>query len=210
MLFRTFNCFLITRCIRFLRFQRKNKQLVTDISKKLTTVNEVLIGAQICCASVTKQSIKMDIEEIEKAIHEGDIAIIKLMDIVKDFVQVISKEYRNCLRKQMEITEKAQKEGHYSEMWDELPEYRCLADELHQQLNDYDALFQTLGKMAEIQLSDRTNQDNSLTVNVNEKFKESQEIIKQEFEENRKLQMELLKLNCDTILMEMVTSGSEN
>lgn len=211
MLFRIVNCFLFKRCIQSIYFHPENKKLITEISKTiLSRVSEVLIGAKICCASIVpKEKLKMDIDEVQKALNEGDIAVLKLLDELKDFVKVVSEEYRNCLRKQMEITEKSKNVGHFSEMWDELPEYRTLANELRQQLYNYNALFETLGKMAEMQFSNGIEKDGSLVVKINEQFLESQEIIKKEFEENKKLEMELLKLNCDTILMD-ITNSSEN
>lgn len=212
MFFRTVNCLLFRRCMKFIRFKCENKKVLSEISRNIFVgTTEVFLGTEICCAIVSPlKKEKMDIEEVQKALHEGDLAIIKLMEELKDFVKVVSEEYRNCLNKQIEITEKSQSIGPFSESWDELPHYRTLADELLQQLNNYKALFETLGKMTETRVSVGVLQENNIFNNICEKFTESKEIIQMEFEENRKLEIKLLQLNCDNILMDVLTDNAQN
>lgn len=210
-MFRFFNSLLVKRCIRYVQFQHEPKNLINKIFTKIAvTATKTYIGAQISCAITSPiKTDKMDIGEVQKALYEGDAAIIKLMDELKDFVKVVSEEYRNCLKKQIEITEKSQNVGPFSDTWNELPKYRTLADELHEQLNNYNALFETLAKMVEIKSVDNPL-DKDVLVKLKAKYKESQEIIKKELDENRKIEMMLLKLNCDTILMDVLTDSSQN
>lgn len=190
----------------YLQVQQENKKLITQISRKIILkTTKVCLGAELCCAVASAESKEnMDIDKIQIAINAGDKAIMNLMDELTDCVKVMSEEYRNCLRKQMEITKRSQNVGPLSESWDELPKYRTLADELQQQLNNFSALFETLGKMVESKLTDYTAKDTEIFSNINKKFRESQELIRKEYEENRILEIKLLRLNCDTILMDIV------
>lgn len=195
----------------YVQLQQKKTKIITEISQNIIVkTTKAYLGAKLCCATIIpKKEETMNIEQVQKAIYEGDNAIMNLMDELSDFVKVVSEEYRNCLKKQMEITEKSQNVGPFSESWDELPQYRTLADELQQQLNNFSALFETLGKMLEIKYSDIA-EENDIFLKMNEKFKEHQELIRKEFEENRKLEVKLLRLNCDNILMDVLASTSNN
>lgn len=209
-MFRTVNCLMFKRCVQFMFYQHLTKNLLTKRSPTLfVSGSKLFLGTSIGCTIVSPIKIQnMDIEEVQKALRDGDVALMNLIDELKDFVKVVSEEYRKCLKKQIEITEKSQNVGPLSETWDELPKYRTLADELLQQLNNYKALFQTLGTMAESKFSVGINEATDFAVFMT-KFKQSQEVIEKEFLENRKLEKILLEINCESILIDVVTDSHE-
>lgn len=176
--------------------------IITTQTPKVAIVESVklLISFKLCCALVVNKKLeKMDVTEtLHKALDEGEVAIINLLEQLTDFVKTISEEYRNCIRKQIEITEKASGMGQLSETWDELPQYRNLANELLKEINEYITLFNAVGEMAKnaILLATDANKIN----NIQEKYKELEKKIQKEIEENKKLEKKLLKLTCDCIV----------
>lgn len=172
----------------------------------LTNGTKLLIGTNICCSILKSETSKRMAteEDIHKALEEGDTAIIKLMDQLKEFVQIISEEYRKALNKQIEITEAASNVGPLSEMWDELPKHRTWADELLKEINECSAVFNTIGQLAKEKvlakfvLSDKDNLDM-----VAVKYKELEEVMQHELEQNKKLEIKLVQAHCDSILTEI-------
>lgn len=213
MMFRQVNYVVLRRFIRYTRFYHNNRKGLTRISRNLLIGTTQLTFLHPVPVSSTENSYndtlkgKMDIDKIQQALLEGGEAIIQLMDELKDVVKVTCEEYRKCLFKQIEITERTKNLGPLSECWDELPQYRTLADELLQDLNNYKALFETLGKMTE---SAAIGGIQEFTSTIKLKYQEFQKIFIKEFEENKKLEMKLLKLNCDTILNDLLKGSRDN
>ncbi|XP_056641527.1 uncharacterized protein LOC130448264 isoform X1 [Diorhabda sublineata] len=174
--------------------------------KKLTKLN-LLTGVQICCMATTVMDKKLETinleEDISTALQEGDAAIIKLMNQLKDFVIVVSEEYRKCLLKQIEIIQRATEGGPLSEKWDELPQYRALASELLNELTEYRKMINILDSLAR----DRS----SVTVATNNifgQFVEIQEFIQKEVDQNKKIEKELLKLLTESIINEVTEADA--
>ncbi|KAJ8940172.1 hypothetical protein NQ318_019381 [Aromia moschata] len=186
-------------------YNRKVNVKLPPVSSQVhfTRGSKVLLVSQICSTLIKNETPdKIDLNDgLQKACEEGDTAIIKLMDQLKEYVIVVSKEYRTCLMRQIEITKTATSTGPLSEDWDELPQYRVLADELNKELNDYMAIFNTIGQMShdETLVKFVTGTcDNLESIGV--KYKELEKLLEREFEENRKFEKELLETNRDSIL----------
>lgn len=176
------------------------------VKPNLTNALKLLVGTNICCSLTFKDNPKKMAteEDVHRVLEEGDVAIIKLMDQIKELIQIISEEYRNAIDKQIEITKTASNTGPLSEMWDELPKHRTLADKLLKEINEYIALFNTMGQLAKDKSLVEfvvTNRDYLDVITV--KYQEIEKIIQHELELNKELETKLLRAHCDSILNEM-------
>ncbi|XP_018579725.1 uncharacterized protein LOC108917555 isoform X1 [Anoplophora glabripennis] len=194
---------------RFLRnltkyFRKRNINATIYHTKPFILARaKVLIGSQLCCVALkSEERTKINVEDgLREACAEGDVAIVVLMDTLKDFVLVVCQEYRSCLTKQIEITETASKIGPLSEFWDELPPYRTLAAELSKELDDYMSVFNTIGQMMtdDSLVSFVTGTTDKLDL-VATKYQELNTLLQKEFEQNREIELELLRINRNSIL----------
>ncbi|CAH1954107.1 unnamed protein product [Acanthoscelides obtectus] len=162
-------------------------------------------------SGISTNTSRVDVnEDLNKALVEGDTALLKLIEQLKEFVSVVSSEYRACLVKQMEITDKALTVGPLSEAWDEIPHYRTLASELLKELYEYQLLFHTIGQMASDQSLDRlVLGSNENLSEVSRRYKELEVIVKKEFEKNKKAEMALLEKHRYSILFNGVTTEDD-
>ncbi|XP_028136639.1 uncharacterized protein LOC114331310 isoform X2 [Diabrotica virgifera virgifera] len=169
----------------------------------------LLTGTKICCTALMAEKVLQESleDDITKALQEGEDAIIKLMNQLKDFVVVVSQEYRSCLLKQMEIVKKASDLGSSTEIWDELPHYRTLASELNNEIIEYYTLFKTLDALAKNKSVLRDTGDH-VVKDVLQVFQEIQTFIEMQVAENQKMEKELLKVLADSIIKETIQDVS--
>lgn len=200
---RTLNYGLLRNVTMYLRKKTNINAIVYHPRSFISTGSKVLMGSQVCCAALkTENRTNIDVEDdLRIACEEGDTAIILLMDTLKDFVLVVCQEYRSCLTKQIEITQTASKIGPFSEVWDELPQYRTLEAELIKELNGYMTVFNTIGQMTNDDSLESfvTGTTNKLYL-VAVKYKELDTLLQKEIAQNREVELELLKIKRDSIL----------
>lgn len=183
----------------------ENKEYVVPINHYLKATSKLWFGMKIGCTLFRENNdiqdrINME-EELIKAFIGGDATLIKLMEQLKDFVTVVSQEYRTCLSKQIEVTKTAQEIGPLSEAWDELPQYRTLAQQLNNELNEYITVFNIIGQMANEQSLNNLIEGSTLNIDIIiEKFKKLEIIVKKELVSNKNAERELLEFKCDNIV----------
>nr|CAI5833239.1 unnamed protein product [Callosobruchus analis] len=192
--------------------QKLNSYINNRIQRLSIITNPKVAILSIGCAAISAMSSDTSMidvnEDLNKALVEGDAALLKLIEQLKEFVSVVSKEYRACLVKQIEITDKALNVGPLSDAWDEIPHYRSLASQLLKELREYQLLFDTIGQMA----SDRSLDElvSGSTKDMSEvtiRYKELEVLVRKEFEENKKVEMALLEKHRDSILYDAVTES---
>ncbi|CAH1104560.1 unnamed protein product [Psylliodes chrysocephalus] len=197
-------CRIINRFIRNFRVPISYK---SNNFRKLVKIGEVslIVCTQTIYASkMGDESTEKLEDDITKAIQEGEVATINLMTQLKDFVVGTSEDYRKCIKQQIEIMRKASyiHAGPHSEVYDELPQYRTLANELKKQLSEHCALFNTLVNMAKIKNTELLKE-----CKVGEQmteFQALQRIVEKEMELNSKCEKELLQVFTDSILNEVL------
>ncbi|KAJ8971133.1 hypothetical protein NQ314_000865 [Rhamnusium bicolor] len=205
---RALNYKFLRRLTTYFQSRKNNVCLpVNNIKTYISKGGKLFVSSQIFSSGLKNESItKIDVEDgLRKACEEGDAAVIKLLDQLKEFVIIVSQEYRCCMIKQIEITQTASNVGPFSEVWDELPRYRTLADELNKELIEYMTLFKTIGQMAQEESLARfvTGSSGNLQ-SVSVKYNELEVLLQREFEENKKFEVELLRIKRDSILKSFV------
>ncbi|CAH0558170.1 unnamed protein product [Brassicogethes aeneus] len=158
--------------------------------KHLSRAVKVSLSTEIY--SLVKDN-KEEIEEILlQAQLQGKEAYIELVNVLKTFILENCKEYQKCVKQQIEITEQANILGPLSQKWGELPEYRTLAKDLSYELSIYVTLFRSIGNIIK--------DNKELREVVFKVYKDFERILDKELDINKKLDGELLNLNCDSIL----------
>ncbi|KAJ8913530.1 hypothetical protein NQ315_017081 [Exocentrus adspersus] len=180
--------------------RRKNTPTLQSRSY-ITKASNAVLGSKLCCAALQpEERTKISVEDgLREACQNGNIAILSLMDQLKEFVVIICREYRNCLAKQIEITEVASNIGPESEKWDELPQYRILADELYNELNDYMTVFNTIGQMTDDESMKSFVNKEQLNL-ITAKYKILEAVLQKEFALNKEVELKLLVIKRDSIL----------
>lgn len=140
-------------------------------------------------------------KEIKAACENSESAVTDLMIVVKKCITEISKEYRKCIEKQIEITTTATEMGPVGAHWDDLTKYRVQAEELKHELTNYQNLMKTLGQIAYDQsmVSFMSGAKENLSL-LSEKFAKIDELVKEELQENQKYEMKLLSVHRESIL----------
>ncbi|XP_060517645.1 uncharacterized protein LOC132696683 [Cylas formicarius] len=141
---------------------------------------------------------KINVEDdVRKACDEGEAALINLMNRVKKLVVETSIEYRQCLAKQIEITQKAKIIG--PQVYDDLPKHRTLGETLSHELNEYLIIFKTIGEIAYNQslLSLLLNEVDFERLCI--AYKELEIVILREFGENKRKELELFQTKLEVI-----------
>nr|CAH7738446.1 unnamed protein product [Callosobruchus chinensis] len=190
--------------------QKLNSYLNNRIQRLNIITSPNISILSIGCAALSAMSSdtsRIDVnEDLNKALIEGDAALLRLIEQLKEFVSVVSTEYRACLIKQMEITDKALNVGPLCDDWDEIPHYRTLAGQLLKELHEYQLLFDTIGQMAsDRSLDDLVSGSNENLNEVSTRYKELEVIVRKEFEENKKVELALLEKIRDSILCDALT-----
>lgn len=139
--------------------------------------------------------------DLKKACETSEKAIVDLLMVIKKCISEISKEYRTCLERQINITKSATEVGPVGAHWDDLTKYRVQANDLKQELANYQALLRTLGQIAHDQsvVAFLTGAKDNMDL-ISEKYAKLDEAVQEELRENQKLEMRLLFANRDSIL----------
>lgn len=153
-------------------------------------IPKFFIAQQIVTHSEQQKDVENNLlleEQLELAFENGEIAVIKLLEELKESLLRTSQEYRVCLEKQIEVTTIATNLGTFSEKWDELPAIRLEAEELLKRLNDLLITFHIIGQLAydhsliTVLIGNELNVDNIIA-----KYKELELLILYEIELNKK------------------------
>lgn len=139
--------------------------------------------------------------DLKKACETSEKAIIDLLLVIKKCISEISKEYRLCLERQINITKSATDAGPVGAHWDDLTKYRVQANDLKQELANYQALLRTLGQIAHDQsvVAFLTGAKENMDL-ITEKYAKLDEAVQEELKENQKYEMKLLFASRDSIL----------
>lgn len=186
----------------FTRFYCKLKLCNSkQISKPCTAINSL---KNVLLMSGFYNAIKSHSElekEVDLACEKGEQSVISLLDTIKTCITEISKEYRDCIEHQINITASAIQLGPIGSHWDELTKYRVHADDLKHELANYQALLKMLGQLTEDQafVSFMSSAKGSLDL-ANEAYSETNELLQQELKENQTCDMRLLIVSRDSIL----------
>lgn len=140
-------------------------------------------------------------KEIDLACEKGEQSVILLLDTIKTCITEISKEYRDCLEHQINITASALQLGPIGAHWDELTKYRVHAEDLKHELANYQALLKMLGQLTEDQafVSFMSSTKGSLNL-ATEAYSKTNTLLQQELQENRTYEVRLLIISRDSIL----------
>lgn len=179
-------------------FQRynviKNRNLCTARSRKsLPRIPASYFKFAIASTTIPYGKINVE-DDLRKAIEDGETAIVDLMIQLQQLIITASKEYRNCVSKQIEII-KATGDG----ASDELPQFRSLANELSSEINEYIILLKTLGEIAYDQTLISLKVDHHSFEAILRKYKELELLLLQELEANKRKELELLEINISNI-----------
>lgn len=149
--------------------------------------------------------------DLKKACASSEKAIVELLTVIKKCISEISKEYRVCIERQIDITKSATDVGPIGAHWDDLTKYRVQANDLKQELANYQSLLKTLGQIAHDQsvVSFLTGAKDDLDL-INEKYVKLDEAVQEELKENQKYEMRLMFANRDSILRTASNRKSNN
>lgn len=187
-----------TRNLLFRRFFQTYRPLrLSNIPKFLNTPKLFLIPS---CALFPKKE-KMDNFDLhlKSACEKGEAAITQFMNSLQDSILEISKAYKDCLYKQIEIIDEAVKGGALSPKWDDLPKYRILASDLKEQLNSFVTNIKTLGTIARNETLSYITQQQQQFKLIAKKTKELEKLIEKQMDEIKELENKVLVKNRESI-----------
>ncbi|KAK9888522.1 hypothetical protein WA026_000774 [Henosepilachna vigintioctopunctata] len=148
------------------------------------------------------KNINLEEDIMTKAFCGPEPELLELMNVLKDCIVQSCSQYRACIKKQIEIIEKSIENSILSDTIDELPEYRSLASELNNELNNYIVLLKTIGEMTYQHLLNSAKEGGSIqhVSLLSETYKNLEVILQHELDENRKCETDLNIANRNMIL----------
>ncbi|XP_018336508.1 uncharacterized protein LOC108745005 isoform X2 [Agrilus planipennis] len=133
-------------------------------------------------------------KEVENAVFKGEKFLMKFIPILEEIIVEISRQYRKCIIKQMELTEQA--------LELEIIPIRVQAAELKSEIVKYENLVKSVaqsvyGQAALALMSGDSVKDLEI---VQSKLQELEKILENEISENKKVEHKLLAVSCASIL----------
>lgn len=198
-------CSNILNTIRAFNLQKKRNSSFPLMPFSLVQMfSNMFVLSKACATIKMAKSSKDNVQNfdvlLQQACDLGELAIVQVMDVLKDRIIEICEEYNNCLGEQIKIVKEASEQGPMSSRWDDLPQFRSLASELNEELNNYVLILNTLGEAARKQNMDFITKEKHHLYTIEMKFKQVQDLLETHINSIKKLEKTLLDLNRQVIL----------
>lgn len=143
----------------------------------------------------------IDSESVQIACTKSDEALKELLNTLTMCIVELSKEYQNCLMRQIEITYNCTQIGPVGEHWDELTEHRVRARDYKDELIKYEALICNIGQMVYNQALNSLYSGNPQAMELfSIEYDRLERLVRDEKKEILYWEKKLLSVNCDSII----------
>ncbi|KAH1014374.1 hypothetical protein HUJ04_003221 [Dendroctonus ponderosae] len=169
-------------------FVRRFSSLASKISPNWNSGKFKYLHICLIGSIIPQGKINLE-DDLRQAIEDGEQAIVQLMNELQDLVTSVSKEYRSSLSQQIELIQITGDEASH-----ELLQFRAVADELNNELNEYAILLKAIGDIAYDQTMISLMVDANALAVILKKYKELEIVLLREFEANKQMELQLLQI----------------